>query len=885
MPRWMDRARLRWRSLFRGHDADAELRAEIRLHLEEQIEENIAAGMSVDEARAAAVRLFGPVALVEEQCRDTRRVSVIQNLAQDLRYTLRSLRHQPMLVLAATLSIAMATGANTVIFSLASQVVLATPSVHRADRVVNIRLNNGSHVSYRQWQALDQSGALAGLAGYQFEREVNWRGPEQSVSMVPLIVSANFFDVLGLPIAMGRGFTAAEAAADRYPNVVVVSHGFWQRRLGRDPTVLGRTLVFNGDAYTVLGVLPDNLRTFPGFGIAPDVYLPVSPALIPTLREPLDGTVQLVGRLRDGQSVSEGRAALATAAARLAQEYGKEFGEVTRFSPLGGLSQIKDLKEVGAFFAVLLVAVGLVLAVACANVAGLLLARGTVRRREIAIRVALGASRARLVQQLLTEGLWLAIFGTVCGLLLMRILMDLLSRVSLPLPLPFELHAALDARLLLYALALLLVTTTCCALVPALQATRPSLVPALKQEEPRYAYRRWTLRSVLVIGQIAVALVLLLTATLFLRNLTRARSADPGFDVGHTLVAQVSFVEGRYSRESRAAILESIVNRLKALPGIEQAAYTSDVPLTIRSGITTGTTMRIAERGGPFRARYEVNRVGPGYFGSMGIRLHRGREFRATDAPGAPVVAIINEEFARLHFTDSDPIGQHLLLPGGPREGDTYPAEVIGVVANSKHRTIGESQKAAVYESFLQRGNRDRLAFLLVRTAGDPAGSVRAVSQVLADVDSTAAIDVQPMQRALAFAFMPSQLGAALLAALGSLGLVLSMVGLYAVVAYSVSRRTAEIGIRMALGATHRAVLRLVLGDAAMLAASGIILGLAMAAFITRPLTMFLVAGLSASDPVSFAVTAVLLGLVCLAAAWTPARRALRIDPALALRE
>jgi predicted permease len=883
MPRWIDRARLRWKSMFRPHDADAQLAAEIRLHIEEQIEENLAAGMGPAAARTAAIRAFGPVALVEEQCRDTRRVSFVRNLVQDLRYTLRSLGHQPMLVAAATLSIAVAVGANTVIFSLASQIVLSTPSVSRPDRVVTIRLNNGSHVSYRQWQALEESHTLAALAGYQFEREVNWRGSEQSVSIMPLIVTSNFFDALGVPIAMGRGFTAAEAAVERHPTVAVISYRFWQRRLGGAPSVLGSSLVLNGQPYTVIGVLPENLTAFPGFGIAPELYLPLSPALMPTLFEPLDASVQLVGRLRDDQSVAEGRAALSTAAARLAPQYGKEFGEVNRFSPLGGVSQIKELREIGAFFAVLIVGVGLVLAVACANVAGLLLARGTVRRREIAIRVAVGASRARLVQQLLTEGLWLALFGTVGGLLLMRLMMGLLTRVSLPLPLPLELHASLDVRLLTYSLTLLVLTTTCSALLPALQATRPSLVPALKQEEPRYAHRRWTLRGLLVIGQIAVALVLLLTAILFLRNLALARTANPGFDIAHTIVAQVSLVEDRYTREGRAELLASAVARLESLPGIERAAYTADVPLTIRSGATNGADLRIVERGRPFPARYELNRVGPGYFASIGIRLKRGRDFQTTDAPGAPTAVILNEEFARRYFAASDPIGQHLLLPGPDDAPIT--AEVVGIVANSKHRTLGEDQRPAIYQSFLQQGNRDRLVFLLARATQDPAASIRTIAQALTELDPTAAIDVQPMQRALAFAFMPSQLGAALLAALGSIGLLLAMVGLYAVMAYSVSRRTAEIGIRMALGASHRAVLRLVLGDAGMLAGTGILCGLVIAAFLTRPLAMFLVTGLSASDPVSFAVTSILLGLVSIGAAWTPARRALRIDPALALRE
>lgn len=882
MPRWIDRIRHLWRALFRSHDVDAALRRELRVHLEEQIDEYVAAGMTPEDARAAARRAFGPMARIAEECRDTRRVALVHNVSQDLRYALRALRQQPMLVAAATLSIAVAIGANTVIFTLASQIVFSAPTAADPDRLVNIRMGTGSHVSYRAWQALERSGALAGLAGYQFEREVNWRGTERAVSLMPLIVTGNYFDVLGVPMAMGRAFSAGEARAERAPTVAVISYRFWQRRLAADPAVLGRTLIINGDAYTVLGVLADKLRAFPGYAIAPDIYLPLSRALMPGLFEPLDGTVQLVGRLHERQSLAAARAALSTAGSRLTAEYGERFGEVQRFSPVGGVAQIKDMKELGAFFALLLVCVAVVLAVACANVAGLLLARGTVRRREIAIRVALGASRARLVQQLLTEGLWLASFGTACGLLLMRATMALVARVPLPLPLPFELHASFDARLLLSSLVLLALTTVCCALVPALQATRPSLVPSLKQEEPRCVHPRWTLRNVLVIGQIALALVLLLTATLFLRNLALARLADPGFDAQRTIVARVSFVEGRYTRESRAAFLDAAVARLAARPGIERAAYTADVPLTIYSGMTNGSDLRIAEHGGPFRARYEVNRVGPDYFSTMGIRLRRGREFHRADGPGAPAVAIVNDAFVQRYFAGADPIGKHLVLPGAP--GDDA-AEIVGVVANSRHRTIGEEQRAAIYEPFLQRANRDRLVHLLVRTSGDPGSAARDITRVLADMDPTAAIDVQPMRAALAFAFMPSQLGAALLASLGSLGLLLAMVGLYAVVAYAVSRRTAEIGIRMALGASPAAVMRLVLGDAAVLAAAGIAIGLAAAALITRPLAMFLVAGLSPADPVSFVMTALVLAMVSLAAAWTPARRALKIDPALALRE
>jgi putative ABC transport system permease protein len=883
MHRWIDRIFLRLRALARGGDLDAALRGEIQLHIDEQTAENVAAGMSPADARAAAMRAFGPAARVEEECRDARRVAFLSNFLQDLRYALRSLAHQPLLLLTATSSIAIAVSANATIFNLADEFLLSMPTAHRPDQLVHIRMGGNSHVSYRQWRDLNESDALAGIAGHQIEAEVNWQGPNQSVVLTPLLVTANYFDVLGVPIAMGRSFGAEEARAERQPRVVVISNGFWQRRLGGNPTVVGSTLIFNGQAYTVVGVLPAGLRALPGYGVAAEVYLPLSRELIPDLNQELVAAVQLVGRLHDDQTLAAGRAALNAAAARFGQEYReRKMGAVSLFAPVGGLGQAAEFPEVGIFFGVLLVGAALILATACANVAGLLLARGTVRRREMAIRVALGAGRLRLVQQLLTEGLWIGILGTVAGLFLMVLWIRLLGRVSLPIPFPIELHIAFDARVLAYSIFLLLFTTLLCGLAPAIQATRPSLVPALKQEE-MLTYRRWSFRGVLVIGQVAVALVLLVTAVLFLRNLGRAQLADPGFDTQRTLVAQIGFVEGRYTPETRAAFLDAAVSRLQHMPGIDSAAYARGMPLTIRSGMTTGAELRIAGHGEPFNARYEVNLVGPGYFRAMGIPLDRGREFLPSDKRGAPVTAIVNEEFVRRYMRDVDPVGHHLMLPGGPET--TYDAEIVGVVANSKHRMIGEDQQAAVYESFLQRGNRDRLVHVIVRAAPGATPPVRDVQRVLEAMDSSAAVNVQAMRSTLAFAFMPSQVGAALLGVLGVLGLVLAVAGLYAMVAYSVGRRTAEIGIRVALGATPGAVTRLVLGDATLLAGAGILLGTAAAVFVTRPLARFLVSGLGPNDPLTFAGTAVLLALVCLAAAWAPARRALSIDPVMALRD
>ena len=887
MPRHVDRLRLRLRSLFRSADADRDLARELRAHLDEEIATHIAAGRSPQEARRLALQAFGPIAPIEEQCRDTRRVTLIQNLSRDVRHAARTLAHQPGLLVAAALSIALGVGANLTIFALANSLLLSTPSAARPEELVIIRTGNGSHVPYAGWRMLDDSGALAGVAGYQFEQSINFRHGDVSTTLVPLLVTANFFDVVAPPLAFGRGFARSEAPAEANPRLVVVSDGFWRRYLNRDPGVIGRTVAINGEAYTVTGVLAQGARSVAGFGLAPDVYLPLSRELLPAIDRPNAAAAQLIGRLRRDQTVDEGRAATAVAAARIAIELNNgEFRTITEFAPVGGIAQGRELRAVAAFFLVLLVVSSLVLAIACANVAGLLLARGLSRRREIALRLALGASRARVVQQLLTESLVLVTAGVIAGGALTGVAFLALSRVALPIPVPVELQFVFDVRTIALALGLVLFSTCITGLAPALQATRRQLVPSLALNQ-QTGSRRLTVRSVLVAFQVAISVLLLVTALLFMRSLQRASSIDPGFDVDRLLVARVSFVEGRQGTAARPAV-EDLADAIRATPGVTAAAFAEGVPLTIFSGDRVGTEVRIDGVETPVRVDYSGNRVGPGYFETMGIRLFRGRDFTPSDRVGAPRVIVVNAAFARRYFADRDPIGRRITQARWGVGG----AEIVGVVANGTYRTLSEVQEPAIYEPILAEERPDRLVHLIVRAA-DPEGPAlqakesalhATLREAMRVVDPSAAVTLTPMREAVAFATLPSEMGSALLGVLGAIGTALAMVGLFGVVSFTVNRRTPEIAIRMALGASRAAVLRLVLTGAGRLIGAGIVVGLLLAWLVTAPLSAFLVAGVDPADPVSLAGAAIVLVLASVAAIWAPAIRATSVAPLRALR-
>ena len=472
-------------------------------------------------------------------------------------------------------------------------------------------MNNGSHVSYPAWRQLNESGALAAVAGYDFEGTVNWRSDTESITLVPLLVTANFFDTLRIPIAHGRGFTAAEAQAERRPHLVVVSHGFWRRHLHSDVAAVGRPLLLNGEAYTVTGVLPEKYRSIAGAGLAPDVYLPLSGDLVPSL----DGRHRLSRATRRPPARWTRRRRGSSGARRRGCAHRRGTRSRVHGYPLlraGGqllADQVQDLEAVGAFFLVLLVVSALVLAIACANVAGLLLARSLARRREIAMRIALGASRGRLVQQLLTESLVLTAAGAVAGGGLDR---DGVRRAVAHAPstaAPVELQFTLDWRTVSLAFGLVAFSTCVTGLVPALQATRPALLPAIKLDDRVVPTRRFTMRGLLVAGQVAVSMLLLVAALLFVRSLGTAMSVNPGFDIDPVLVARLSFVEGRQGSTDHQAV-EDIAQRIRAIPGVASAAFAEGVPLTMAAGSRTGTDLSIDGRDAPVRVEYSSNQVG-----------------------------------------------------------------------------------------------------------------------------------------------------------------------------------------------------------------------------------------------------------------------------------
>jgi predicted permease len=793
----------------------------------------------------------------------------------------------PVLVLVATLSLGFGIGTNTTVFNLLRSVLLKKVTAVEPERLVNVVVGNGSLVSYPNYRDLQESNNFEGLAAYtnNLYSSVNWRSGDDTKSIYGQMVSANFFEVLGVKAAAGRTFTSEEARPELNPSLVVLSHSFWTDSLGSDPQVLGKSLTLNGRPYTVIGVLAKDHRAVTGVGVNPDLYVPISNQILPKTQEREVPTVELLGRLRPGASIEQARAAVTVAVRNLETVYpevNKDLSKSVELRAMSGMEWLRRANEqsiglpVLEVFGVLLAVVGLVLLIACANIANLLLARGVNRRKEIGIRIALGARRGRLIQQLLIETLLLATVATGLGLLLNYWFSRLLGQVELPLPIPIEMRVETDWPVLVYSLLLIVVTTILCGLVPALQSTRVNLVPALKNEQPTYIHRRFTLRNLLVVVQVAISVVLMVGASLFIRNLMRVGSIDPGFDAAHTISADVSLDPEHYGPEQRMLFISKALDQLNATPGVEAASCANFAPLSLNDW-----GVNIRREGAPESERFRVNiqLVGGGYFKTMGIPLLGGREFERNYGKGSPLVVIINETFAKRYFKGEDPVGKRLLA-------GTRPLEIIGLARDSKYRSLGEEPKLLMYQSYQQVGGLlggDSFS-ILVRTSGNPFPTVRPVKNTLAELDPTVALDVDTMEQRMVPLLAPVRMGAVLLSGLAAVGLLLAMLGLYGVMVYTIDKRSYEIGIRMALGSTQWRILRMVAVDALVLIVIGLVIGVGVSLFATRLLSSLLTANISTSDPLSFGLAALFFSVVGVGTSIWVARKATLINPLITLR-
>ena len=847
----------------------SELSDEMDAHIQDLADEYEQGGMSRADALAKARRRFGSPLKVGEQTTDIWRIGWIEDLGSDLRHALRAFRRNPGFALTAIFCLAIGIGANITIFSVTTAFLFSQPSCRDSQSLMAIWEAGNSHVGMADYNFVRDAHVFEGTAGINVEREVNWRDGERTSRFFVAAVTDDFFNTLGVPLLTGRGI----APGEKY--TVVLSYGLWRRVFNGDAAILGRKLILDGRLYTVVGVLPRDHRSIFGFGVAPELYMPV-------LNN--DDYVQLYVRRPSGMGFAAARERVQSIFERLDQFDPRSDLKRTRGTRTTSVVGFDVLSQnmpgaITAFFALLAAVVGLVLLIACTNVAGLLLARAASRSHEIAIRLSLGASRRRIIRHLLAESLLLAGLAAVAGFALDLACTAVINRVALPIPVPVHLVVSPDWRLLWYSLLTIVVSTVLCGLLPALKAVRKPVNSALKQEEHQTA-RVWNLRSVLVAGQLALSIVLLATAFLFVHNLLRATSMSPGFDVQHTIWAYMRLVPERYQdpeQRKQTALVHAALAQLRALPGVESASITRHVALN--GNCVTGVDVATDLAPHPSPVRYQCNSVGPDYFQTMGIRLLSGREFSLRDEKGAAAVAIVNESFARKVFGKRNPVG-HVITDNLPQ---SKPRLIVGVVADSKYMTLSENQQLAVYRPYFAESEPVNLGFL-VRAERPSEALVKSINDTLGRLDASAAIETKPMSRALGLALLPSRAGAILLGTMGALGLILAAIGLYGVLLYSVARRTREIGLRVALGATSIDVLKIVWQHSLVLIGSGSIAGLALALFVMRPLSLFLVQGLNTFDPLGFAGVVAALSFTGLMATFAPAVRALRVDPMTALR-
>jgi putative ABC transport system permease protein len=800
----------------------------------------------------------------------------MENLLKDVRYGMRMLTRNPAFTVIAVIALALGIGATTAIFSVVNAVLLRPLPYSEPDRLMIIRetklpqfpefsVSPGNFLDWQKQNTVFERMVAVGSGSFNLS---DGGEPERLVGQR---VTDGFLAILGAQPALGRDFLAEEDQPG-HNFVVIISHGLWQRRFGGDANILDRTITLNGQSYTIVGVMPPSFR----FGDrATELWTPIA---FTAQQSQQHGShyVSAIARLKPGVTVEQARVEMSAIADRLAEQYpDSDAGWNVLVMPMLQYA----VRSIKLALYVLLGAVGFVLLIACANVANLLLARAASRQKEIAIRTALGAGRWRIVRQLLTESVLLAVAGGAVGLLLAVWGKDLLLSLA-PENLPRVREASLDGRVLVFTLGITLLTGIVFGLVPALQASKPNLNETLKDagRGSTEGGRRHLFRSVLVVLEVATALVLLVGAGLLIKSFVRLQRVDPGFNPDNALTVKMALPQKKYTTPEMGAVFyKQLLEKISTLPGVEAVGAACVLPLDddFVLGFDIQGRPPYAPGDEPNTNYYSVT---PGYFKAMGIPLLCGRPFNEHDTKDSTRVAIINEAMVKKFFPDEDPIGKHISVTMGP----TLYREIVGVVGDVKQYGLDQETPVETYEPFAQQP----MSFmsLIVRTGGDPTSLSAAIRGEVLSIDKEQPVSsMKPLAELVSASVAQQRFAMLLLGVFAAVALLLAAVGIYGVMSYAVTQRTHEIGIRMALGAGQRDVLRLVVGNGMRLTLIGVAIGLVTAFALTRIMSTLLF-GVSATDLMTFAIFSVSLTAVALVACLVPARRALKVDPMVALR-
>ena len=816
----------------------------------------------------------------------------MESLVRDLRFALRMMLQKPGFTSVAILTLALGIGVNTAVFSIVNTLLLRRLPVERPDELTSLSMGI-SHTSYANYRDISEfatsSGLFSGVAAHRTQ-ELNVGQGEGSQRAFGEVVSGNYFSLLGVHALRGRVFgTETDSAADGSP-VAVISYSFWKRSLNLRDDVVGSEILINGHKFTVIGVTPEAFAGTFAFLIKPDIYVPLGmyTTVIPdrnALERRSRNLLEMFARRKPGVSMDQAKDAILSVAIRLKQSYPLENSTFDRAQlyPLDGLGAFRGMSYAPALFAFLglmVALVGTVLLIACANLANLLLARSWDRRKEMALRMALGARRQAIVQQLLTESVMLAGVGGAAGCVLAKILVDAAPRFQPPVPIPVEFNFALDARVLLYAAVLSMVTGILFGSAPAWHSVKESgihtLIKTGAAREGR-GMRRWNFRNMVVVGQVAGSLVLLVCTGIFARSLQRLTSVDPGFRVDHVVNAGLNLQAAGFDDVRGPLVYERIAQRVREMGGVEDVTLGAVVPLTLN---TRENPFQPEGKGSDYSIQSLFNTVSPHYFSTLRIPLKMGRDFGTEDNVSSRKVAIVNQTFAERVWPGENALGKRVRTMSGPNQWSDW-VEVVGVVGDTKYRSPGDDPTPIAYFPLAQ--NYEPVMTLQARVSGDPGLFQAVLRGAITSVEKSLIVQTSTFREDVALSLLPPRIAAVLLGVLGGLGLLLATLGLYGLISYIATRRSQEMGIRIALGATPGHIFRLVIAQGLRVVATGTAIGIGVALVITFLLSR-LISSIRPLDPLTYAGVIAILSIVALAASFMPARRAVRTDPMVALR-